>query len=60
MLNSPESLKAQYNEYVKKRKAENTHQQIEVTTAGSSPPATVIEGLEKMGFNVTHVYGIYS
>ena len=26
--------------------------------AGAAPPVTVIEGMEKMGFNITHVYGL--
>lgn len=30
---------------------------IQVMTAGSAPPAAVLEAMEKMGFNVTHVYG---
>jgi fatty-acyl-CoA synthase len=27
-------------------------------TAGSAPPATVIEGMEKLGFKIIHVYGL--
>ncbi len=30
---------------------------IEVMTAGSAPPATVLAATDAMGFNVTHVYG---
>lgn len=30
---------------------------IKVMTAGSAPPATVLEAMQKMGFDVTHVYG---
>ena len=30
---------------------------IEVMTAGSAPSCAVLEGMAKMGFNVTHVYG---
>jgi fatty-acyl-CoA synthase len=26
--------------------------------AGSAPPASVIEGMERMGFDITHVYGL--
>lgn len=26
--------------------------------AGAAPPAAIIEGCEKMGFNITHVYGL--
>jgi fatty-acyl-CoA synthase len=31
---------------------------VEVMTAASAPPATVLERIEKMGFHVTHVYGL--
>ncbi|MFT4711756.1 MAG: fatty-acyl-CoA synthase [Candidatus Azotimanducaceae bacterium] len=31
---------------------------ISVMTAGAAPPAAVIEGMENMGFEVTHVYGL--
>jgi 3-(methylthio)propionyl---CoA ligase len=27
-------------------------------TAGAAPPAAVIEGMERMGFHITHVYGL--
>ncbi len=30
---------------------------VEVMTAGSAPPAPVLEATARMGFNVTHVYG---
>lgn len=30
---------------------------VEVMTAGSAPPAAVLEAMERMEFNVTHVYG---
>ncbi len=32
--------------------------QVKVMTAGAPPPASVIEGMESMGFVVTHVYGL--
>jgi len=32
--------------------------QIEMMTAGAAPPAAVIEGLEGLGFRITHVYGL--
>lgn len=32
--------------------------EVKVMTAGAPPPATVIEGMEAMGFVVTHVYGL--
>ena len=31
---------------------------VEMMTAGSAPPAAVIEGMEKLGFGITHVYGL--
>ncbi|WP_151704733.1 acyl-CoA synthetase [Nitrincola alkalilacustris] len=32
--------------------------EVKVMTAGAAPPASVIEGMEQMGFRVTHVYGL--
>jgi fatty-acyl-CoA synthase len=31
---------------------------IEMMTAGAAPPAAVIEGMEALGFRITHVYGL--
>ncbi len=31
---------------------------IEVATGGAAPPSTVIAAMEKMGFNVIHLYGL--
>jgi fatty-acyl-CoA synthase len=31
---------------------------VAMMTAGSAPPAAVLEGLERMGFAITHVYGL--
>jgi 3-(methylthio)propionyl---CoA ligase len=31
---------------------------IEMMTAGAPPPAAVIEGMEKIGFHISHVYGL--
>ncbi len=31
---------------------------IEIMTAASAPPAAVIEKMERMGFHITHVYGL--
>ncbi len=31
---------------------------VEMMTAGSAPPAAVIQGMEKLGFKITHVYGL--
>ena len=33
-------------------------QQVEVVTGGAAPPSTIISSMEKMGFNVTHMYGL--
>ncbi len=35
----------------------NFERMINVMTAGSAPPAVLLEATGKMGFNVTHVYG---
>ncbi|WP_027856438.1 acyl-CoA synthetase [Marinobacterium jannaschii] len=44
--NAGEEMKASINHKVK------------VMTAGAAPPAAVIQGMEEMGFDVTHVYGL--
>ena len=31
---------------------------VQMMTAGAAPPAAVIEGMEQLGFAVTHVYGL--
>jgi len=31
---------------------------VKMLTAGSSPPAAVIQAMEALGFDVTHVYGL--
>jgi fatty-acyl-CoA synthase len=31
---------------------------IEMMTSGAAPPAAVIEGMEELGFHITHVYGL--
>src|SRR5260221_9652806 len=31
---------------------------VDMMTAGAAPPATVISGMERLGFRVTHVYGL--
>jgi fatty-acyl-CoA synthase len=33
-------------------------QTVEVATGGAAPPSAVIEAMEKMGFRVTHLYGL--
>ncbi|WP_158743338.1 acyl-CoA synthetase [Acidisphaera sp. L21] len=32
--------------------------QVHIMTAGAAPPAAIIEGMEKLNFAVTHVYGL--
>ena len=34
-----------------------THQ-VKVMTAGAAPPAAVIQAMEELGFDITHVYGL--
>jgi fatty-acyl-CoA synthase len=46
LKNAPDEMKAGINHPVK------------VMTAGAAPPAAVIEGMERMNFEVTHVYGL--
>ncbi|MCP5425986.1 MAG: acyl-CoA synthetase [Gammaproteobacteria bacterium] len=46
LVNSPPEMKA------------GISHQVKVMTAGAAPPASVIEGMERMGFEVTHVYGL--
>lgn len=31
---------------------------VNAMVAGAAPPATMIEGMERLGFNLTHVYGL--
>lgn len=44
--NAPESLK------------QGIQHKVRAMTAGAAPPAPVIEAMERMGFDVTHVYGL--
>lgn len=44
--NAPDELKA------------DIEHRVNVMTAGAAPPAAVIQNMEAMGFNVTHVYGL--
>ena len=47
LLNAPEELRRGLG-----------NRSIRMMTAGAAPPAAVIEGVEKLGFAVTHVYGL--
>ena len=46
LLNAPEAHK------------QGIDHEVKVMTAGAAPPAAVIENMERMGFRVTHVYGL--
>ncbi len=46
LINSPDALKQGI-----------THQ-VKCLVAGAAPPAAVIEGMERLGFDLTHVYGL--
>ncbi|RZU48095.1 fatty-acyl-CoA synthase [Fluviicoccus keumensis] len=46
LVNSPDSIKAGINHPVK------------AMVAGAAPPAALIEGMEQMGFEITHTYGL--
>ncbi|MDQ6619954.1 MAG: acyl-CoA synthetase [Pseudomonadota bacterium] len=46
LVHAPENLKLRF-EHV-----------VEVATGGAAPPSAVIEAMERMGFHVTHLYGL--
>jgi len=46
LLNAPSQLKRDFG------------RRVAMMTAGAAPPAAVIEGMEKLGFVITHVYGL--
>ena len=46
LVHAPEGVKRRFDH------------RIEVATGGAAPPSAVIEAMEKMGFNVTHLYGL--
>jgi fatty-acyl-CoA synthase len=37
---------------------EGIHHKVSAMVAGAAPPAAMIEGMERMGFDLTHVYGL--
>ncbi|MBS0443094.1 MAG: AMP-binding protein [Proteobacteria bacterium] len=37
---------------------EGIHQKVRGMVAGAAPPAAMIEGMAKIGFDITHVYGL--
>ena len=46
LVNAPEALKA------------GVRPGIKAMVAGAAPPASLIEGMERLGFDLTHVYGL--
>ena len=40
------------------RAMQHTDHVVQVMTAGAPPPSKVLEKIERLGFNVTHVYGL--
>ncbi|MEM7077949.1 MAG: AMP-binding protein [Pseudomonadota bacterium] len=46
LLNAPAELR------------EQVRHEVKVMTAGAAPPAAIIEGMQAMGVDVTHVYGL--
>ncbi len=46
LVHAPESVKRRFDH------------RVEVATGGAAPPSAVIEAMEKMGFTVTHLYGL--
>ena len=51
LLNTPDDIRQGINR-------PTTDYNIKVMTAGAAPPAAVIQGMEKLGFEVIHVYGL--
>jgi fatty-acyl-CoA synthase len=51
LINAPDAVKA------KLRPAKSSGA-VKCMTAGAAPPAAVLAAMEKMGFDVTHVYGL--
>jgi len=46
LVNAPESVRRRFDHVV------------EVATGGAAPPSAIIAGMERMGFRVTHLYGL--
>ena len=47
LIHAPDAVKRRFE-----------HGPIEIATGGAAPPSAVIEGMENMGFRVTHLYGM--
>ncbi len=37
---------------------QNIHHKVSCLVAAAAPPAAIIEGMQRMGFDITHVYGL--
>ncbi|NMG75284.1 long-chain-fatty-acid--CoA ligase [Aromatoleum diolicum] len=46
LINAPEGLRA------------GIEHKVSALVAGAAPPAAIIEGMERIGFDITHVYGL--
>ena len=46
LVNAPNDVKVEFP------------QQVDVVTGGAAPPSAIIAGMERMGFRVTHAYGL--
>ncbi|MEK9725227.1 MAG: AMP-binding protein, partial [Rhodospirillaceae bacterium] len=46
LVNAPDEVKVDFP------------QQVDVVTGGAAPPSAIIAGMERMGFRVTHAYGL--
>ncbi|HJV80395.1 acyl-CoA synthetase [Noviherbaspirillum sp.] len=46
LINAPDEMKA------------GIQHRVNAMVAGAAPPAAMIEGMEKLGFDITHVYGL--
>ncbi|MDG2204322.1 MAG: AMP-binding protein, partial [Alphaproteobacteria bacterium] len=46
LVNAPNDVKVEFS------------QEVDVVTGGAAPPSAIIAGMERMGFRVTHAYGL--
>ena len=56
IINAPEALRASFLEG--RQKGQTLPSKIHVMTAGAAPPPSVLAGMEAMGFEVLHTYGL--
>ena len=50
--------RAQHADQCARRMEAGIAHTVNCLVAGAAPPGAVIEGMQKMGFNITHVYGL--